>query len=126
MRVITVYFDEIPSNSPKISDLAKMIAGYIICIVLALIFVFMGYLTHIKKKLWLIAGYQEESFLGDKDKLAKLFGLFSYIVGIATFLLPFGLDFFGSISGFIYAVCICLATVATLVLKQIMNKPRSL
>ncbi|MGE8036603.1 DUF3784 domain-containing protein [Lysinibacillus sp. KCTC 33748] len=100
-----------------------MIAGYIICIVLALIFVIMGYLTHIKKKLWLIAGYQEESFLGDKDKLAKLFGLFSYIVGIATFLLPFGLDFFGIISGIIYAVCICIGTVATLVLKQIMNKP---
>lgn len=60
------------------------------------------------QKLWLIAGYQEESFLGDKNKLAKLFGLFSYIVGIATFLLPFGLDFFGIISGIIYAVCICL------------------
>lgn len=44
-----------------------MIAGYTICIVLSLIFVFMGYLTHIKKKLWLIAGYQEELFLGDKD-----------------------------------------------------------
>ncbi|MEB2301253.1 DUF3784 domain-containing protein [Lysinibacillus xylanilyticus] len=100
-----------------------MIAGYITCIVLALIIIFMGYLIHIKKKLWLIAGYQEDSFLGDKDKLAKLFGLFSYIVGIATFLLPFGLEFWGIVSGMIYAVCICLGTVATLVLKQIMNKP---
>lgn len=50
--------------SLKISEVAKMIAGYITCIVFALIFVFMGYLTHIKKKLWLIAGYQEESFFG--------------------------------------------------------------
>ncbi|MFJ7183310.1 DUF3784 domain-containing protein [Lysinibacillus xylanilyticus] len=100
-----------------------MIGGYIICIVLAFIFIFMGYLVHIKKKLWLIAGYQEENFIGDKDKLAKLFGVFSYIVGIATFLLPFGLEFWGNISGIIYAVCICLGTVATLVWKQIINKP---
>ncbi|MGE7948986.1 DUF3784 domain-containing protein [Lysinibacillus sp. NPDC093688] len=100
-----------------------MIAGYITCIVLALIIIFMGFLIHIKKKMWLIAGYQEDSFLGDKDKLAKLFGLFSYIVGIATFLLPFGLEFWGIVSGMIYAICICLGTVVTLVLKQIMNKP---
>ncbi|MFT9819803.1 DUF3784 domain-containing protein [Lysinibacillus sp. NPDC056185] len=100
-----------------------MIAGYITCIVLAFIIIFMGYLIHIKKKLWLIAGYQEESFIADKDKLAKLFGVFSYIVGIATFLLPFGLEFWGLISGILYAVGICVGTVATLVWKQIINKP---
>lgn len=100
-----------------------MIGGYITCIILALIFIFMGYLIHVKKKLWLIAGYQEGSFIGDKDKLAKLCGVFSYIVGIATFLLPFGLEFWGIISGIIYAVCICLGTVAILVWKQIINKP---
>lgn len=100
-----------------------MIGGYITCIVLAFIIILMGYLIHIKKKLWLIAGYQEEGFIGDKDKLAKLFGVFSYIVGIATFLLPFGLEFWGLTSGIIYAVCICLGTVATLVWKQIINKP---
>lgn len=100
-----------------------MIAAYMTCFVLALLFICIGYLIHIKKKLWLIAGYQQESFIGDKDKLAKLFGLFSYIVGIVTFLLPFGLEFWGIISGIIYAISICLGTVATLVLKQLMNKP---
>lgn len=100
-----------------------MIGGYITCIILAFIIIFMGYLIHVKKKLSLIAGYQEGSFIGDKDKLAKLFGIFSYIVGIATFLLPFGLEFWGIISGIIYAVCICLGTVATLVWKQVINKP---
>ncbi|MFJ6208747.1 DUF3784 domain-containing protein [Lysinibacillus sp. NPDC092081] len=102
-----------------------MTGGYITCMVLALIITFMGYLIHVKKELWLIAGYQEDSFNGDKDKLAKLFGVFSYIVGIATFLLPFGLEFWGIISGIIYAVCICLGTVATLLWKQIINKPLS-
>ncbi|MGE7693886.1 DUF3784 domain-containing protein [Lysinibacillus sp. NPDC094177] len=99
-----------------------MIAGYVTCIVLAILIIFMGYLIHIKKKLGLIAGYQEDSFIGDKDKLAKLFGIFSYIVGIATLLLPFGLEFWGNISGIIYAVCICLGSVATLVWKQKINK----
>lgn len=100
-----------------------MIAGFITCIIVALIIIIIGYQIHIKKKLWLIAGYQENSFIGDKDKLAKLFGIFSYIVGIATFLLPFGLQFWGEISGIIYAVCVCVGTVAVLVWTQIINKP---
>ncbi|MGE7998347.1 DUF3784 domain-containing protein [Lysinibacillus sp. NPDC093190] len=83
--------------------------GYITCIVLALIIIFMGYLIHAKRKLWLIAGYQEDSFICNKDKLAKLFGVFSYIVGIATFLLPFGLEFWGIISGMVW--------------RQLINKP---
>ncbi|MGG0657069.1 DUF3784 domain-containing protein [Rummeliibacillus pycnus] len=100
-----------------------MIAGFITCIVVALIIIIIGYQIHIKKKLWLIAGYQEDSFIGDKDKLAKLFGIFSYIVGITTIILPFGLEFLGEISGIIYAVFICVGTVAVLVWTQIINKP---
>lgn len=100
-----------------------MIAGFITCIVLAIIIIFMGYQIHIKQKLWLIAGYQEDSFVGDKDKLAKLFGIFSYIVGIATFLLPFGLEFWGDVSGIIYAVFICIGTVGILVWSHMINKP---
>lgn len=99
-----------------------MIVGFITCAVLALIIIFMGYQIHIKKKLWLIAGYQEESFTGDKDKLAKLFGIFAYIVGIATFLIPFGLEYLGSISGIIYAVCICVGSVIVIIRKQLINK----
>ncbi|MGE7943899.1 DUF3784 domain-containing protein [Lysinibacillus xylanilyticus] len=100
-----------------------MIAGFITCIVLAFIIIFMGYQIHIKQKLWLIAGYQEESFVGDKDKLVKLFGIFSYIVGIATFLLPFGLEFWGDVCGILYAVFICIGTVGILVWTHIINKP---
>ena len=100
-----------------------MIGGFITCIVLAVMMILMGYQIHIKKKLWLIAGYQKDCFNGDKDQLAKLFGYFSYIVGFATFLLPFGLEFWGIFSGIIYGVCICLGTVAVLIWKQKMNKP---
>ncbi|WP_081806701.1 DUF3784 domain-containing protein [Bacillus sp. H1a] len=97
--------------------------GFVICTLVSLIIIISGYLIHIKKYLFLIAGYQEATFIGDKDKLAKLFGTFAYIVGIATFLLPFGLEFLGDISGMIYAICICAGTVFVLVRKQMINKP---
>ncbi len=38
--------------------------------------------------MYLLAGYQEETFVGDKNKLAKLSGAFSYIVGVATIIFP--------------------------------------
>ncbi|MGE7854485.1 DUF3784 domain-containing protein [Bacillus paramycoides] len=100
-----------------------MLGGFLICALVGLIIVIMGYLIHIKKQLFLIAGYQEATFIGDKNKLAKLFGIFAYIVGIATILLPFGLELFGGISGKIYATCIVAGTVFVLVRKQIINKP---
>ncbi|MFE9081093.1 DUF3784 domain-containing protein [Bacillus mobilis] len=98
-----------------------MMGGVIICALVGLIIVIMGYLIHIKKQLFFIAGYQEATFIGDKNKLAKLFGIFAYIVGIATILLPFGLELFGGIVGKIYATCIVAGTVFVLVRKQMIN-----
>ncbi|WP_060489047.1 DUF3784 domain-containing protein [Bacillus wiedmannii] len=100
-----------------------MMSGLVICMLVGLIIIICGYLIHIKKYLFLINGYQEATFIGDKNKLAKLFGIFAYIVGIATFLLPFGLEFFGNIIGKIYAACIVAGTVFVLVRKQMINKP---
>ncbi|PFX89992.1 DUF3784 domain-containing protein [Bacillus mycoides] len=98
-------------------------SGFAISTLVSLIIVVIGYQIHIKKRLFLIAGYQENTFIGDKNKLAKLFGIFTYIIGIATFLLPFGLEFFGSISGIIYAISICAGTLFVLVRKEMINKP---
>ncbi len=69
------------------------------------------------------AGYQEETFIGDKNKLAKLFGIFAYILGLTTFLLPFGLEVFGDIAGITYAICICGSVIVILIWKQFINKP---
>ncbi|PGX91160.1 DUF3784 domain-containing protein [Bacillus cereus] len=96
-------------------------AGLGICTIVSLIIIISGYQIHIKKRLSLIAGYQEETFIGDKNKLAKLFGIFAYIVGIATFLLPFGLEKFGDIAGVIYAVCICGGVIIVLIWKSFIN-----
>lgn len=67
----------------------KLVVLLVICTIVGLIIMISGYQIHIKKRLSLIAGYQEETFIGDKNKLAKLCGIFAYVVGIATFLLPF-------------------------------------
>lgn len=98
-------------------------SGLGVCTLVGLISIIIGYQIHIKKRLFFIAGYQENTFFGDKNKLAKLFGIFTYIIGIATFLLPFGLELFGSISGIIYAISICAGTVFVLVRKEMINKP---
>ncbi|PFD92631.1 DUF3784 domain-containing protein [Bacillus cereus] len=99
-----------------------MLVGLGICTIVSLIIMISGYQIHIKKRLSLIAGYQEETFIGDKNKLAKLFGIFAYVVGIATFLLPFGLEIFGNIASIIYGVCICGGVVVILIRKQSINK----
>jgi Domain of unknown function (DUF3784) len=44
-----------------------------------------------KKKLWLIAGYQESEFKGDKENLAKTMGIFCLTIGVFVIALPFGL-----------------------------------
>ncbi|TEA44868.1 DUF3784 domain-containing protein [Bacillus sp. BH2] len=96
---------------------------FVICTLVSLVIMIIGYQIHIKKHLFFIAGYQENTFIGDKNKLAKLFGIFAYIVGIATFLFPFGLKTLGDITGIIYAVCICGGVIVVLIWKQIINKP---
>ncbi|MFB5253046.1 DUF3784 domain-containing protein [Bacillus mycoides] len=82
----------------------------------------MGYQIHIKKKLWLIAGYQEETFVGDKERLAKVSGVFLYVVGIATFLLPFGLEIIGDIAAIIYAILVILGSLLVIVWGNLINK----
>ena len=57
---------------------------------------------------------EEETFVGDKNKLAKLSGVFSYIVGVATILLPFGLEKIGDVVGIVYAILIVLGTIVFL------------
>lgn len=101
---------------------SKVIGEFIACIVVALIMIIMGYQIHIKKKLWLIAGYQEETFVGDKERLAKIFGFFSYVIGIATFLLPFGLESIGDIAAIIFTILVILGTVLVIVWANLINK----
>lgn len=68
-----------------------MLAGFLVCLFVGLLIIFRVSNT-CEKRVFLLAGYQEETFVGDKNKLAKLSGSFSYIVGVATIILPLGLE----------------------------------
>ncbi|WP_258237051.1 DUF3784 domain-containing protein [Bacillus sp. NP247] len=77
---------------------------------------------HVKKRLFLLAGYQEETFVGDKNKLAKLSGVFSYIAGVVTIILPFGLEKIGDVVGIVYAILVVLGTIMFLIEANLLNK----
>ncbi|KFN01547.1 DUF3784 domain-containing protein [Bacillus clarus] len=99
-----------------------MLAGFLICLFVGLLIIFLGYQIHVKKRLFLLAGYQEETFVGDKNKLAKLSGMFSYLVGVATILLPIGLEKIGDVVGIVYGVLIVLGTILFLIKANKLNK----
>ncbi|HDR7586791.1 DUF3784 domain-containing protein [Bacillus mycoides] len=99
-----------------------MLAGFLVCLFVGLLIIFLGYQIHVKKRLFLLAGYQEETFVGDKNKLAKLSGVFSYIVGVATILLPFGLEKIDDVVGIVYAILIVLGTIVFLIKANMLNK----
>lgn len=70
----------------------------------------------------MLAGFLVCLFVGDKNKLAKLSGVFSYIVGVATILLPFGLKKIGDVVGVVYATLIVFGTMVFLMKANMLNK----
>ncbi|HEK9102478.1 DUF3784 domain-containing protein [Bacillus pfraonensis] len=101
-----------------------MIGGFIICFLVGMLIIILGYQTHIKKRLFLLTGYQEETFIGDKKKLAKIAGFFSYVIGIATALLPFGLEAIGDAAEISYGVFVVISTIVLIIWGNVINKPK--
>ncbi|PFE06215.1 DUF3784 domain-containing protein [Bacillus cereus] len=99
-----------------------MIGGFIICFLLAMFIIILGYQIHIKKRLFLLAGYQEETFVGDKEKLAKIAGFFSYVIGITTALLPFGLEAIGDAVGIGYGLFVVISTIVLVIWSNVINR----
>ena len=65
---------------------------------IALLILWFGYMIGVKKKMGLIAGYNEKTAnrVIDKDGLARLIARVCYLVGIASAIMPFVTTFFGS------------------------------
>ncbi|MGE7837394.1 DUF3784 domain-containing protein [Viridibacillus arvi] len=84
------------------------IDGLIITTIVGLICIVLGYLVWYKKMLFLIAGYNEATFEGDKEKLAKGTGVVLIISGIVTILFPFSLYWFGNTVGIIYCLILII------------------
>ncbi|THE10464.1 DUF3784 domain-containing protein [Bacillus timonensis] len=100
-----------------------MLAGFIICFIVGLLCILMGFLIWKKKQLSFIAGYNEETYKGDKEKLAKVIGLFTIFVGLLTILLPFGLEFVSELFGLLFGAIITIGSIALIVYVNKLNKP---
>ncbi|WP_397538857.1 DUF3784 domain-containing protein [Rummeliibacillus pycnus] len=68
--------------------------------------------------LFLIAGYNEAIFEGDKEKLAKGTGIVLIISGIVTILLPYFLYWFGNTMGIIYCLLIIIGIMVIIRMKS--------
>ena len=91
------------------------LGALITCLFVSILFFIFSFLIWKKRDFSFIAGYNEESFKGDKDKLAKAVGLFLLIIGILTLLLPFGLQFIGSIAGALFTIIVIVGTIGLIV-----------
>ncbi|MFT4414578.1 DUF3784 domain-containing protein [Fredinandcohnia humi] len=91
-----------------------MLGGFIVCGLAGLVCILLGYLIWVKKQLTLIAGYSQDTFKGDKEKLAKAVGLFTIIVGMLTILLPFALEFISTIFGIIFGIVVIFGSIGLL------------
>ena len=95
---------------------------FITCLFVSTICFLFGYLIWKKKQLSLISGYNEKTYSGDKEKLAYGVGLLLTGIGVLTLLLPFGLEFIGSITGNLYGIIVIVSTVACVVYIRSINK----
>ena len=97
-------------------------AGFIICLFVSLLLFLFGYLIAQKKQLSLISGYDEKTYKGDKEKLAKSVGTFCMIIGILTILLPIGLQFVSSYIGIVYGIIVIASTIGLIIYINLINK----
>src|SRR6185437_79473 len=91
------------------------IGAVISCTFVGIICFLFGYLIWSKKQLSLIAGYDEKTFKGDKNKLAKVVGLYTIGVGIITISLPFSFEYIGSFTGVLYTIIIFPGTIVLVI-----------
>jgi len=101
-----------------------MLAGFITCFIVGILCIFMGFLVWKKKMLSLIAGYNEESFKGDKEKLAKAVGVFTIMIGVFTILLPFGLEFISEWIGLLYGAITVVGSIVLVIYVNKLNYPK--
>lgn len=99
-----------------------LLGGFIACLFVGLLFFILSYLIWNKKELSLIAGYNEKTFKGDKNKLAKAAGSFLLVIGILVLILPLGLELIGSIIGIIFTIVTILGTIVLVAYMQLLNK----
>lgn len=98
------------------------LGAFMICLFVSMLCFLFSYIIWKKKDLSLIAGYNEQTFKGDKNKLAKAIGSFLMGIGILTLILPFLMEFIGSVGGMIFTVIIIIGTIGLIIYINGINK----
>lgn len=88
-----------------------VLGGIITCIFVSVLFFLFSFLIWKKKDLSLISAYNEQTFKGDKHKLAKGVGIFLLIIGLLILILPFALEFSGNIGGTIVVIMMIIGII---------------
>ena len=98
------------------------LGGFITCLLVSIICFLFSYLIWKKKEFSFISGYNEKTYSGDKEKLARGVGLLLLEIGILTFFLPFGLEFIGSVIGILYGIIVVISIVVCIGYIKSINK----
>lgn len=93
--------------------------GFILTSIVGFILILLGYLIWYKKMLFLIAGYNEITFEGDKEKLAKGTGIVLILLGIVLIVLPFFLYWFGNTPVYCLLAIIGVAGIIVVIMRRI-------
>ncbi|MCQ9282530.1 hypothetical protein NQ129_12145 [Priestia aryabhattai] len=88
-------------------------------LIVSIICFLFSYLIGYKKMLFLVIGYKDELFLGDKNKLGKRIGTIAFLLGVMTLLLPLGLTWFGSVAFSVYGLISLVLVALTICLYQL-------
>ena len=99
-----------------------VLGGIITCIFVSVILFLFSFVIWKKKDLSFVAGYNEQTFSGDKNKLANAVGAFLMISAVLTLILPFALEFIGAIAGILFATILITGIIGLVIYIKFINK----
>lgn len=99
-----------------------VLGGIITCIFVSFILFLFSFVIWKRKDLSFVAGYNEQTFSGDKNKLANAVGAFLMISAVLTLILPFALEFVGAIAGILFAIILITGIIGLVIYIKFINK----
>ena len=99
-----------------------VLGGIITCIFVSVILFLFSFVIWKKKDLSFVAGYNEQTFSGDKNKLVSAVGAFLMIIAILTLMLPFALAFIGTIAGMLFTAILIIGMIGLVIYIKSINK----
>ena len=98
------------------------LGGIITCIFVSVILFLFSFIIWKKKDLSFVAGYNEQTFSGDRNKLANAVGAFLMISAVLTLILPFALVFIGGIAGGMFTIIQITGIIGLVIYIKSINK----